>query len=365
MSHARLDIDPDIRRARTPPSALYHDPQWFQRIGERILARTWHANPDPPLPACAPGTAVPWNLLPGALDEPLLLTTEEDGTRHLLSNVCTHRGATLIERPCEGLKALRCPYHGRRFGLDGRFVSMPRFEGAQDFPGPSDSLPRVQMGQWAGLTFASLDPAHPLEALVGPMDQRLSFLPVASAQLSPAHCRDYHVPANWALYCDNYLEGFHIPYVHPTLNRALDFEGYETQTFALGSVQLGRASEGAPCFAPPKSHPDHEGRVAGYYFWLLPTTMVNAYPWGLSINLVLPLSPTRTRVVFLTYIWDGSLHDRGAGAGLEQVEYEDEAIVERCQRGVRSRLYDRGRYSPQQEVGTHHFHRLLASMLAQ
>jgi hypothetical protein len=31
-----------------------------------------------------------------------------------------------------------------------------------------------------------------------------------------------------------------------------------------------------------------------------------------------------------------------------------------CRRGLKSRLYDRGRYSPRLEVGTHHFHQLLA-----
>jgi choline monooxygenase len=42
------------------------------------------------------------------------------------------------------------------------------------------------------------------------------------------------------------------------------------------------------------------------------------------------------------------------------VEMEDEEVVEAVQKGVRSRLYDRGRYSPRREVGTHHFHCLLA-----
>jgi choline monooxygenase len=42
---------------------------------------------------------------------------------------------------------------------------------------------------------------------------------------------------------------------------------------------------------------------------------------------------------------------------------EDEEVVESVQRGVRSRLYYRGRYSPRREVGTYHFHKLLARFL--
>ena len=62
-------------------------------------------------------------------------------------------------------------------------------------------------------------------------------------------------------------------------------------------------------------------------------------------------------------MWDESARDQGAGAGLDRVEREDEAIVESVQRGTRSRLYECGRYSPTRETGVHHFHRLLAEFL--
>ncbi|MFN2501612.1 MAG: SRPBCC family protein [Pyrinomonadaceae bacterium] len=48
---------------------------------------------------------------------------------------------------------------------------------------------------------------------------------------------------------------------------------------------------------------------------------------------------------------------------LHGVELEDEAVVEIVQKGVRSRLYSYGRYSPTREQGTHHFHRLIAEFM--
>jgi choline monooxygenase len=45
------------------------------------------------------------------------------------------------------------------------------------------------------------------------------------------------------------------------------------------------------------------------------------------------------------------------------VEHEDEEVVEAVQRGIRARMYRRGRYSPTRETGVHHFHRLLAAAL--
>ena len=47
----------------------------------------------------------------------------------------------------------------------------------------------------------------------------------------------------------------------------------------------------------------------------------------------------------------------------EGVQREDVAICEAVQRGLRSRSYDRGRYSVRRENGVHHFHRLLARYL--
>jgi choline monooxygenase len=91
--------------------------------------------------------------------------------------------------------------------------------------------------------------------------------------------------------------------------------------------------------------------------------MLNLYPWGLSLNLVEPQGPTCTRVRFKSFVGDASLLDAGAGQGLDRVEAEDEAIVEAVARGVRSRLYRGGRYSPTRERGVHHFHRLLAEFL--
>ena len=91
--------------------------------------------------------------------------------------------------------------------------------------------------------------------------------------------------------------------------------------------------------------------------------MFNFYPWGLSINIVKPLGPERTRVSFLSYVWDASKREDGTDKLIDRVEREDEAIVEAVNRGLKSRLYTRGRFSPKREQGCHHFHRLLMKFL--
>jgi len=247
---------------------------------------------------------------------------------------------------------------------------MPEFEDAIDFPSPADDLPALPLGRFAGLVLTALAPAMPFADLVAPVLERLrGWFPLDRLVADPKAARDYEVAAPWALYCDNYLEGFHIPYVHPGLAGAVDYPSYRTETHPWGSLQIAEAAPGEPAFtapgAPPSGHPEHGRRIAAYYFWLFPTTMLNFYPWGLSLNVVAPLGPARTHVAFRSYVCDEAARGKGAGAGLDRVEAEDEAVVEQVALGARSRLYRRGRYSPAREVGVHHFHRLLAGLLAE
>jgi len=362
MADTRFEIDADITSAWTPPSRVYRDREVHDAFRERIFSRSWQFVGDS-TDVRVPGQVQPVTLLEGCLDEPLMLARDEGDRLHALSNVCTHRGHLVCEQGGV-LGGLRCRYHGRRFGLDGSFVSMPEFEAAKNFPAASDDLPKLTLAQWGPFLFVSLDPLVTFDDWIAPMRDRLAWLPVHECKLDPSRSRDYLVAANWALYCENYLEGFHIPYVHAGLNQVVDYGTYRTELFPYSSLQVGIGRGGDEVLNPPPTSPDHGQAIAGYYFWLFPNLMFNVYPWGISINVVKPLGVDRTRISFLAYVWDAARLDRGAGAGLDRVEREDEAIVEAVQKGLRSRLYDRGRYSPTREQGTHHFHRLLAAFVA-
>lgn len=355
-------VEADIRRAWTLPAWVYSDPAVLAACRERVFAPSWQFAADLDR-VRVPGQVHPFLLLEGGLDEPLLLTRDREDRLHCLSNVCTHRGTLVCEGDAMVQSQLRCRYHGRRFHLDGRFHSMPEFDGAEGFPSPADDLPRVPFGTWGRLGFASLSPDVPFEDWLGDARRRCDWLPLDQAVFDATRSREYVVRANWALYVDNYLEGFHIPYVHAGLAQAIDYGSYRTECFRWSSLQLGVAAEGSDAFEPPPGSPDHGVRVAAYYWWLFPNTMLNFYPWGVSLNVVRPLAADLTRVSFLSFVWDASRLDAGAGAGLDRVEREDEVIVESVQRGTRARLYQRGRYSPAREAGVHHFHRLLAAAL--
>lgn len=351
----------DITEARTLDRAFYLDEDAYRRARERIFARAWHWTGDLVDLARSP-SLVPVQLLPGLLDEPLVLVRDVDGALRCLSNVCTHRGNILVAEHCHQ-DHIRCGYHSRRFDLSGRMTFMPEFGGARDFPGPSDDLANVSFESWAGHGFAALDPLAPLETFIGDMFRRMAWLPLEKFTEDRSARREYTLAAHWALYVENYLEGLHIPFVHPRLSQAVEFGSYTHELYRYSSVQIARAQPGEEAFAASGDGSDADAPVAAYYWWIFPNLMFNFYPWGLSVNLVCPAGIDRSRISFRAYVWDESRRQRGAGAGLDEVEMEDERVVEAVQRGVRARLYRGGRYSPTREAGVHQFHRLICEAM--
>jgi len=358
---SQFSIEKDITAASTLPSSFYKDETLFARMKEQVFATTWQWIGQEGLVGLAEST-YPFLLLEGFLDEPLLLTRDQEEKVHCLSNVCTHRGALLAMNPGR-TKKLICQYHGRRFALDGKFEHMPEFGDARDFPRTCDNLHALPLKSWFGFLFTSLHPAFDFQSVVDVMQQRMGFLDHTRFRFAPEFSRDYLVNAHWALYCDNYLEGFHIPFVHKDLNAILDYGSYDTITYEHCNLQIGYGKPGSDCFDLPAGHPDAGKIVSAWYYWVFPNMMFNFYPWGLSVNIVKPLSMGRTKVTFLTYILDEQRYRAGADVLTDKVEREDEFVVEAVQKGIRSRFYPGGRFSPKREKGVHHFHGLLARYL--
>jgi choline monooxygenase len=359
---SQFNVDPNIAKAKTIATDVYLKPEYFEKAKENIFANTWQFIGDTDQ-VKENGWVTPVNLLEHYINEPLMLSRDKSGALHCLSNVCTHRGNLLVEKPCK-LNDIRCKYHGRRFQLDGNFTSMPEFKEVENFPSKDDNLTNLPLFQWGKWLFTSLNANVQAEPFLKEMMQRVSWMPFQEFNFRPELSRDYIINANWALYCENYLEGFHIPFVHAGLNSVIDYGNYTTELYPYSSLQLGLTKDDDEMiFDLPSTSPDTGKKVAGYYFWVFPNMMFNFYPWGLSINVVKPLEVDKTKVSFISYVWDESKLRQGAGANLHQVEMEDEDIVQNVQKGIRSRFYKYGRYSVKRETGTHHFHRLLADFL--
>jgi len=357
----QYSIHSDIKKAETLPGEFYSNPEVFQALKDKVFLNTWQWIGDTNL---VPLTtyAHPFVLLDNFLSEPLALVRDANDDIKCISNVCTHRGNLVVQHPGK-MKNLLCMYHGRRFELNGTFKSMPEFDEAEDFPRACDHLSNVALHKWGSHLFTSLKPSFDFEEVTQLMNERIGFLPLDQFQYRKDLSKDYLVNCHWALYCDNYLEGFHIPFVHADLNETLDYGNYTTEVYDHATLQIGYANDAEEVFDLPDAHPDAGKNVAAYYYWIFPNMMFNFYPWGLSINIVQPISLEKTKVSFLTYVNDESKMHSGAGALLDKVEREDEFVVEGVHKGLKSRLYSTGRFSPKREKGVHHFHKLLANYL--
>ena len=345
-------FEPDLSIAETLPSAAYFDPETFSREQERIFSRTWQ------LVGPAAAASVPGDYF--ACDvgrEPLVVARGEDGVRRALSNVCRHRAGP-VARGAGRAAALRCGYHGWTYGLDGALRAAPEWDGVRSFDRVACRLPEFRLEDWRGMLFVNLDPeAASLAETLAPIAAESRMQPLE--RMRPFRTMDYEIACNWKVYVDNYLEGYHIPIVHPELFRRLDYRAYRVETADGYSRQHAPYREGSASAASE-----------ALYYWIFPNVMLNFYPDNLQTNAVIPLSPERTLTRFEWYALDP---DRPGAAGeferafafADRVQREDIAICEAVQKGLRSRTYDRGRYSVLRENGVHHFHGLLHRFLTE
>ena len=161
----------------------------------------------------------------------------------MLSNVCTHRGNLVVGEACAA-NALRCRYHGRTFGLDGTPGERAGLRGRAGLPRPPDDLPALPLAA-LGAARARRAAARRRLRRRGPRARSARGSRVRpDARLDPARSRDYEVDASWIAYVDNYLEGFHIPFVHEGLNETLDWDAYRIEVLPGGVLQVGIARAG-------------------------------------------------------------------------------------------------------------------------
>jgi len=286
----------------------------------------------------------------------VLLLRGRDGVLRAFPNVCRHRAGPLAHCSGKGMHSLRCKYHGWLYDQEGRLVAAPEMQGAAGFEVGDVRLPRLVVREWQGLVFVALDERVPdFERVYAGIAERIAPIDLAAMRFER---RDvFEVACNWKVYVDNFLEGYHLPIVHPALSKLVDYRAYDTDLAPWYSLQ----------HSPLKDSDAVYGEGEAFYFFVYPNVMLNVMPGRLQSNRVLPLGVDRCRVEF-DYFYT---QDPAALARIErdrefsdEVQHEDMAICEAVQRGLESGLYEAGRLSPRRESGVWHFHELLRTAYA-
>ena len=346
-------------RALSLPAACYVDPEFEQLECAAVFARGWQ------LVAHAAQLANPGDHVVAQIGNvPLVIVRGEvephfpQGHVRALHNVCRHRAGPVATCDGRAARSLVCAYHGWTYSLDGQCRGAPDMHDALEFDVSAIRLPLARVAEWQGLVFAALDRAgdddgHEFDELVAGIDARIASHPL------PSYAFDgrvsYEIRCNWKVYVDNYLEGYHLPRVHPALNRQLDYRRYCTELADWHSLQS------SPLASTAGPYRGRDGGHEALYWWLWPNTMLNVLPQRLQTNRVVPLDTQRCRVDFDYYYAPGAAIADEDRAFADSVQAEDTAICEAVQRGLASGSYVAGRLSPARESGVWHFHQLLRS----
>ena len=352
-------IHSDLSVASTLPANFYIDSAIAKTESDKIFGRTWQ------IVGSREQLAKSGDFITAEVSgEQILVSRGINGELRAFYNVCRHRAGPPAVG-CGNRKVFRCGYHGWTYGLDGKLLNAPEMEGTEHFNPDDFSLRPVHVSEWALWVFVNLDPTA---------QDLLSALREVAAQAAKFNFetmklferREYNVGCNWKVYIDNFLEGYHLPSVHPGLNKELDYNQYATTIFERHSLQTSPIRGPENEDTSPRRYKQSQGDLSADYLWIFPNWMLNCYPDNMSLNLVVPTSAEKTTVIFEWYFTDEVLKTDVPQKSVnfsDQIQIEDGHICEVVQRNLKSRSYDRGRYSVKQEKCLHHFHRLYTSMM--
>lgn len=370
-----------IETAETLPSTAFTDPAYLERELARLFPRSWLCLPQRAASelrddareldalVSARGARAPFSLL----DRPFYLQRGwKDKKLRCFPNVCTHAWYPLVQGPGRSAN-ITCAQHGRQFDCAGKFLSQPGFKDCPSFPRPQDHLTEFPVESWGPLLFTALgSPAAPFKDIFAPILETTKKLPLERLARRPQAGEVRELDGNWKQHSWNYMDKFHITFIHRApggLADAVDINTYKTELHDQSALQWVYAKDPASGFDPswlPARFKDPAGRrVFALWWFVFPNLTLNLYPWGLSVNVYMPVpgKPEKTLFQWYMYSWDDSKFDRREELWLsDQVDREDVDAMAQARRGARSGFAPRGRFSPKEETGPHWFHRLCYRM---
>ena len=356
--------------ARGLPAHAFTSQDFFEREQHQLFARTWtcvgFAQDVPNVGDVQPVTFA---------DLPLFLVRDANHQVRVFHNVCPHRGMRVVPESAQGLRTIQCPYHCWTYDLDGRLVRRMYFGGPEDEQGKvsaaedTPSLTEVRSAKWLDAVFVNLDGEAP------PFDEYASdFLAVAESygdmsNAGPCGRLDYEIEANWKLVTENFVDSYHVHWVHPGLQQSTPMTSYtheHRRNVCIGRAPLyvegpgyGKSSLAAWCGV------DRAVENQLTYIVLFPSLMVAFTPSNYTLFHLNPQSPGRTLERINLYVPDATdpaLEDdrQSFVRSYEELNEEDISLVEDLQKSRHSPAFDGGRFSPHWDTLSHHLARLVA-----
>ena len=373
-----------INEANGLPNECYLNDEYFKIERERVFFNNWIVvGVSSSVPEI--GDAKPFDLM----GVPLLILRDKNNKIRVFHNVCSHRGMILVNEECKLKNTIRCPYHSWSYNFDGELIATPHVGGmniheADGFIKSKSNLKEVSTHVWMDLIFININKNKKnFEESIHPLEQQWSKFISKEDQKLIRHAKDFgyfnmEVQSNWKLAIENYCESYHLPWVHPELNRVSNLKDHYhiediSETFSgQGSNKYSQQFDGNKKLSTFPNWPNDLYQNSEYVS-LFPNVMLGIHVDHFYAFWLEPLSNKNTREHFeMYYVGDESASSdeykeirKKNFAFWQEVMNEDVGVIEGMQKGRSSPAYNGGNFSPVMDTPTLMFHKWVAINLTE
>ena len=377
-------VNSPIDKAHGLPNECYVSSKYLNYEKERIFKDKWAViGVGSSVPNI--GEAKPYNFL----GMPLIILRDKSKKIRVFHNVCSHRGFKLLEEPCSLKNTLICPYHSWSYSFEGKLISTPHIGGlniheSQKFDKTKSNLKEVRTKVWMDIIFININHNEiEFSKYIKPLEDRWSKFISKEDQNLLVHSNDYgyfslEVKSNWKFAIENYCESYHLPTIHPKLNKVSNIsnhyhiQGLPNRFAGQGSDKYIQPIKGNKTFNCFPNWPKDLSKKAEYIA-LFPNVMIGVHIDHFYIFWLEPISVNETKEhLEMYYIGKESAN----GKELKDMRKENEKFwkkvmsedikaIEGMQKGRSSPVYNGGNFSPVMDNPTHQFHKWIANNLTE
>ena len=375
-------ISKPIEEAHGLPNECYTSSEYLMIEKEKVFKDKWSVIG---VGSSVPnhGDALPYDLL----GIPLIILRDKENKIRVFHNVCSHRGYKLLSKPCSLKNVLRCPYHSWSYDFGGKLIATPHIGGlnvhdSEKFDKSKSNLKEVRSKIWMDIIFVNINNNEvEFNEYIKPLEDRWSKFISKEDQNLLAYSKDHgyfslDVKSNWKFAIENYCESYHLPTIHPELNKVSNIsdhyhiQGLPNRFAGQGSKKYDQLIKGNKTFNNFKNWPIELSKKSEYIA-LFPNVMIGLHVDHFYAFWLEPISTNKTKEhLAMYYIGENSANGKELESMRKknkrfwkEVMSEDIKAIEGMQEGRNSPVYNGGNFSPVMDNPTHQFHKWVASNL--
>ena len=376
------NISKPIEEAHGLPNECYTSPEYQMIEREKIFKDKWTVIG---VASSVPnqGDAKPYNLL----GIPLVILRDRGNKIRVFHNVCSHRGFKLLSKACTLKNVLRCPYHSWSYDFEGKLIATPHIGGfniheSEKFDKSKSNLKEIRSKVWMDIIFININNNEiEFNEYIKPLEDRWSKFISKQDQNSLVRSKDYgyfnlNVKSNWKFAIENYCESYHLPTIHPELNKVSNIsehyhiQGLPNRFAGQGSKKYSQLIKGNKSFNNFKNWPKDLSKNSEYIA-LFPNVMIGLHIDHFYAFWLEPISINETKEhLAMYYVGDNSANGNELKNMRKEnsnfwkgVMSEDIKAIEGMQEGRNSPIYNGGNFSPAMDNPTHEFHKWVVGNL--